>query len=658
MRARLPRPSLLVSFGLISACVVAAVGFVLVREITSGIRAEAIGDARTIATLTGELRIAPMLRAGDLQRRLAPARRAQVSAALHDALEHSDVRRIKIWNRRGLVIYSDNRAIEGRRFDVETDLGEALEGHVEAEISKLEAADQTADRHLFGEMVEVYVPIHLGGEREAAGAFEIYVPYRAVAARIERKARHTALLVLAGLVLLWATLFRLVAGASRRLRRQAAENAYLAGHDALTGLPNRTRFLQELEQVIDAQTPAGVLLLDLDRFQEINDALGHDTGDRLLTQVGPRLREALGPDAFVARLGGDEFAVLQPGLYEQGGALAVARAVLAALDEPFAIGDTCLHAEASVGIALHPVHGTAVSTLIQRADVAMYEAKRGHTEAEVYTVEDDPDRARRLLLLGELPRALATDQLVLHFQPKLCLTTGRPVGAEALVRWEHPERGLLMPADFVPLAEHTGLIRELTLWVLEHALDQCRRWRDAGLDLQIAVNLSAANLADPRLPNDVARLLVASGVPPSALALEITESVAMTDPARAREVLAVLRSMRIALSVDDYGTGHSSLAYLGRLPVTELKIDRAFVTGLATDVTSAAIVRSTVELAHNLGLTVVAEGVEDEQALAVLRVQGCDLAQGFHLSRPLPGDEATAWMQHALAGGRRLRVVA
>jgi diguanylate cyclase (GGDEF)-like protein len=658
LRPRLPRPTLLVRFGLISALAIAIVGLVLVRDITSGIRGEAIGDARTIATLTGELRLAPLLHASDLQRDkpLTPATRARVAAALDGALNRTGVRRIKIWDHRGLVVFSDDPTLVGRRFDIEAELHEALGGEVASEVTQLKSTEQARDRR-FGEMVEVYVPIRFGHAGRPLGAFEIYVPYRAVAARIERKARHTALLVLGGLFLLWAALFRLVAEASKRLRRQAAENAHLARHDVLTGLPNRTQFHQALGAAVEDGTATGVFVLDLDRFKEINDALGHPTGDRLLEQVGPRLRAALGPDALVARIGGDEFGVLQPGLGDEADALLVAHSLLGALAEPFALGDTTLHTEASIGIALHPAHGTQVSTLVQRADVAMYDAKHAHTGAELYTEDDDPYRATRLMLLGELPRALAEDELVLHFQPKLCLSTGRPVGAEALVRWQHPTRGLLMPADFVPLAEHTGLIHDLTLWVLERALDQCRRWRDEGLELQVAVNLSAANLLDARLPNDVARLIVAAGVPPSALALEITESVAMTDPTRAREVLGVLRSMRVALSVDDYGTGHSSLAYLGRLPVTELKIDRAFVTGLARDATSAAIVRSTVELAHNLGLKVVAEGVEDAVALERLRAEGCDLAQGFLLSRPLPGDELTRWLREQLAGPR-LRLAA
>jgi diguanylate cyclase (GGDEF)-like protein len=657
MRFRLPRLSLLVRFGLVSALAIAVVGVVLVRDITAGIRGEAIGDARTIATLTGELRLAPLLRPSDMRAELSPAQRARVAGALDEALSRTGVGRIKIWNPAGTVIFSDDRALAGRRFAKSDELREALRGQIASEVSSLQSAEQARDRH-YGEMVEVYVPLRFGRAGRPSGAFEIYVPYRSVATRIEGKARHTVLLVLAGLALLWAALFRLVAGASRRLRRQSEENAHQATHDALTGLPNRTRFLRALEETVAGDERAAVLLLDLDRFKEINDTLGHHTGDLLLRQVGPRLRQALPAGALVARLGGDEFAVLIQGVRDGAHALDVATSVTDALAQPFALDGTTLHTEASIGVALLPDHGDDVTTLVQHADVAMYEAKRGHTGAQLWTAADDPSRAGRLLLLGELPRALERDELVLHYQPKLCLATGRPVGVEALVRWQHPDRGLLPPAEFVALAEHTGLIRDLTLWVLEHALAQCRRWRDEGLDLQVAVNLSAANLLDARLPNDVARLIVAAGVPPSALALEITESVAMTDPTRAREVLGVLRSMRVSLSVDDYGTGHSSLAYLGRLPVTELKIDRAFVTGLARDATSAAIVRSTVELAHNLGLKVVAEGVEDEVVLERLREQGCDLAQGFHLSRPLATDDATAWLRSAMKSQARLRLAA
>ena len=466
-----------------------------------------------------------------------------------------------------------------------------------------------------------------------------------MAARIQRKARHTVHLTLGGLLMLWLALFRLVAGASRRLRRHAAVNAHQANHDALTGLPNRTRFKREIERAIEASRDerVAVLLLDLDRFKDINDTLGHHIGDLLLVEVGPRLAQALPADATVARLGGDEFAVLLPSAHDGA--------------EPFAVAETCLHAEASLGVTLYPDHGGDVATLLRRADVAMYAAKRARTGVELYSSCADPYSTDRLLLLGELPGAIERGELVLHFQPKVELPSGRPVGAEALVRWDHPRRGLLPPSEFVPLAEHTGLIRPLTLWVLEEALAQCRRWRDEGLDLQVAVNLSAASFADESLPNDVARLIARSGLPPSALALEITESLVMTDPARAAEVLRVLQSMRVALSIDDYGTGQASLAYLGRLPVRELKIDRTFVAGLATDATSAAIVRSTIELSHDLGLRVVAEGVEDELVYRRLASWGCDLAQGFHMARPLGSEAATAWLRTEL-GTPRLKLVA
>ena len=589
---------------------------------------------------------------------MAPAKRARLGSALSEALTSTHVVRAKLWNRDRRVIYSDDPKLVGHRFNVDDDLEAALHGTAGADVSDLKQAEDARDRR-FGQLIEVYVPLRFRGAARPAGAFEVYLPYRSVAARIQAKARHTVLLTLGGLVMLWLALFRLVAGASRRLRRQAADNAHQALHDALTGLPNRTHYQRAVEQAIAAAHGHGVavLLLDIDRFKDINDTLGHHIGDRLLVDVGPRLACALGAEATVARLGGDEFAVMLPAVRDADEAVAVARRALEALALPFEIAEATLHAEASLGVALHPDHGGDVATLLQRADVAMYTAKRGRTGVELYRSCADPYSTDRLLLLGELRGAIDRGELVLHYQPKVELPSGRPVGAEALVRWDHPRRGLLPPSEFVALAEHTGLIRPLTLWVLDEALAQCRRWRDEGLDLQVAVNLSAASLVDGSLPNDVARAIARSGLPPSALALEITESLVMTDPARAGEVLGLLRSMRVDLAIDDYGTGQASLAYLCGVPACELKIDRAFVAGLATDATSAAIVRSTIELGHSLGLCVVAEGVEDELVYRRLAQWGCDLAQGFHMARPLGAEEATAWLRSELATPR-LRLAA
>jgi EAL domain-containing protein (putative c-di-GMP-specific phosphodiesterase class I) len=300
--------------------------------------------------------------------------------------------------------------------------------------------------------------------------------------------------------------------------------------------------------------------------------------------------------------------------------------------------------DASVGIALYPQHGEDVDTLLQHADVAMYEAKRTHSGHEIYSVEHDPYNPVRLAMVGQLRKALDENQVVLHYQPKIDLESGKVVGAEALVRWKHPERGLIPPDEFVPMAERTGLIKPLSRYVLDRALAQCRAWRDSGLELKVSVNLSARNLLDPTLPDDVTKLLTKWGLPAQLLALEITESTIMIDPKRAMEVLGRLNSMGIALSIDDFGTGYSSLVYLKELPVHELKIDRTFVARMAQNRGDAFIVRSTIDLAHNLRLKVVAEGVEDENTMAELTRLGCNIAQGFHVSRPLPPEAFDSWL--------------
>jgi diguanylate cyclase (GGDEF)-like protein len=386
----------------------------------------------------------------------------------------------------------------------------------------------------------------------------------------------------------------------------------------------------------------GILLIDLDRFKEINDTLGHHTGDALLRQVGPRLQEALRGSDTMARLGGDEFALLLPDIPDAAAAVTVADKVTAALHAPFALEGIAVPTDASIGVALYPDHGRDVDTLMQRADVAMYVAKRDHRAHAVYAPEQDEYSPTRLALVGELREAIARGELVLHYQPKFDLRTGELSSAEALVRWHHPSRGEIPPGDFIPLAEHTGLIHPLSLHVLDQALAQCRAWRDEGFDIGVAVNVSPHNLVGGALPGDVARLLAKWGVPAGSLRIEITESTVMGDPVRARQVLEQLQAMGVALAVDDFGTGHSSLAYLKRLPVDELKIDRSFVMNMASDDNDAVIVRSTIDLAHNLGLRVVAEGVECEDAARTLAELGCDLAQGYYFSRPLPAPRVTA----------------
>ncbi|MGI8752762.1 MAG: bifunctional diguanylate cyclase/phosphodiesterase [Acidimicrobiales bacterium] len=414
-----------------------------------------------------------------------------------------------------------------------------------------------------------------------------------------------------------------------------------ARHDPLTGLPNRYRFN---EIVVDTNGPVAVLLVDLDRFKEINDTLGHDYGDLLLRSVGARMVEKLGHGGTVARLGGDEFGVLLP--HTSGGdAAQAAVALLAALEQPFEVGELALEITGSVGVAATATDGEDKSKLLQQADVAMYTAKAAHSGWEIYNPERDHYSPRRLALAGELRQAIDEGELEVHYQPKADLRTGTIVGMEALVRWRHRHFGLLSPGVFVPLAEHVGLIRPLTLMVLNAAIKEQRRLHDRGFPIGVAVNLSVRSVLDVHLPDQIAAVLSANGMEASNLTLEITEGSVMADPGRTIGILGRLDALGVSIAVDDFGTGYSSLSYLKRLPVSEIKIDRTFVAGLLDDDSDAAIVRSTIELAHNLGLRVVAEGVEDRPTWMRLDALGCDEAPGYFVSAPLPADALTVWVE-------------
>jgi diguanylate cyclase (GGDEF)-like protein len=458
-----------------------------------------------------------------------------------------------------------------------------------------------------------------------------------------------AAFVAAGVGLLALTVFLLLAvGFQRQLIRQAAASQHQALHDPLTGLPNRELFGDRVEQAIRASDrglqPAALLLLDLDRFKDVNDTLGHHHGDLLLGEVAARLTGTLRAVDTVARLGGDEFAVLLPDASADGAA-AVAQKVRTALHQPLTLDGVGLDLDASVGIAVYPDHGGDAAELLQHADVAMYAAKQTHAGFVVYDPAVDQHSPRRLALLGGLRRALERDELVLHYQPKADLHTGQVLGAEALVRWQHPAHGLLGPGEFIPLAERTGLIHPLTRWVLDTALRQAAAWRQAGHHLSIAVNVSTRSLLDREFPDHVAERLAAWQVPAASLVLEVTESAVMADPALALEVLSRLHALGVGLALDDFGTGYSSMAYLKALPVDELKVDRSFVGQMATSSSDAVIVRSTIDLGHNLGLHVVAEGVENQATWEELAALGCDTAQGYHLGRPMPAAELERWLQ-------------
>jgi diguanylate cyclase (GGDEF)-like protein/PAS domain S-box-containing protein len=419
---------------------------------------------------------------------------------------------------------------------------------------------------------------------------------------------------------------------------------YQALHDALTGLPNRSLFGDRLRQALLAarrnQKMFGVLLLDLDRFKDINDALGHDRGDSLLQEVTARLRGVLRATDTIARLGGDEFAVLTTDAKHPEDVVGTARKILASLEGPFAIADQMVETGASIGIAMYPVHGDDPSTLLRRADVAMYVAKRSGGGSALYQPEQEAQTLRRSGLAGELRRSIPQGELVLHYQPQITLATGAIQTVEALVRWQHPREGLMPPDRFIPMAEETGIIHPLTAWVIDAALTQLCRWLADGIDVSVSLNVSPRNIEDHSLEEMVARALGNFKVEASRLTLEITEGVAMA--AAAAKALHRLHEIGVRLALDDFGTGYSSLLYLMRLPVNEIKIDRSFVSGLASDTDSAAIVRSAVGLGHNLGLRVVAEGLQDRQAETILIEAGCDAAQGFLVGRPVDEVEITA----------------
>ncbi len=429
--------------------------------------------------------------------------------------------------------------------------------------------------------------------------------------------------------------------------RSLASSRVEARTDPLTGLANR-RALYERGQALlpdsDRRRRLALLVIDLDRFKEVNDSLGHPTGDQLLAQVGERIAGMLREGDLVARLGGDEFAIVLPGAGATE-AEGLAERLLGALHQPFRLDAMSLHVDASIGIALSPAHAADVDGLLQRADIAMYRAKRTGGAFATYDATVSDISREKLQTIEELRVAIAGDQLVVYYQPKITLATGQVTGVEALVRWWHPARGLCYPDTFLPLVEEVGLTHALTTRVLDLALDQILAWRAEGLPyLTVAVNLSAASVVDVTLPATIAAALSARELPGAVLCLEITEQFLMADRVRARDVLIALRSLGVSISIDDFGTGYSSLAYLRDLPVDELKLDRAFIAPLVDDARAAALVRSVIDLSHSLGLRMVAEGVEDQTTWNELVRYGCDQLQGYHLARPMPAEALAHWL--------------
>jgi diguanylate cyclase (GGDEF)-like protein len=651
LRADGAPPRLLLRFGVLTAGAILVAGGLIFAFVSRDATHRAERNAGFHARFIADSVLRHSLRPGDFQAPVTGARRRELDRLVREEVLTSGLLRVKLYGPDRRVTYSTTPSLIGTRGD--PDIVRALTGATVSDVSTL---DRESGSGPGTKVLEAYVPVRLERQGQPVGVLEVYQDYAPIAAEARQSFWSIALRVGLVLLVLYLALFPILRRTARAVRRHVDEIRHQALHDALTGLPNRALFRDRLDHALAVARRQGrggaVILLDLDRFKEVNDTLGHDKGDLLLEEVGRRLAELLRESDTVARLGGDEFAVIAAEVGRASEALVVAERIEKELARPLTLDGITVQVEASIGIALYPEHGADVETLVRQADVAMYASKEGHAPT-LYAPEHDHHSPERLTLLADLRRAIDNDELVVQYQPQATFGDGRIVSVEALVRWDHPQHGMLPPIAFIPLAEHTGLIRPLTRYVLDAALRQLREWIDDGLDLRVAVNVSGRDLLDLALPDEVAAGLERHGVDPRRLELEISENTILTDPTRARAVLLRLSELGVRTSIDDFGAGYSSLGYLKRLPIDALKIDKSFVIDMASDQDDAVIVRSTIELGHNLGMEVVAEGVETPEAWRELAELGCDIAQGYLLSRPCPAADVPGILASVYALGAR-----
>ncbi|UJP39976.1 putative bifunctional diguanylate cyclase/phosphodiesterase [Cellulomonas palmilytica] len=658
-------------FGVVSFVAMSALGFALVWMTGRVMHEQSVGDGTQSASSVMAYAAAPLPPEAFDIAVLSDSEREAVSSAT--SLFSSRLVGLRLWSTAGALMYSSTDETVG--FPDTERLAQVLAtGEPDARVlDDVSQVDASAPGATVTEVLDVYVPVRESDARDLAGsvigtplptpspgtdedpvigAAEVVLDHTE-AVKTLAQARGTVTLVVAGgLVALWVLLFRTVHATSKRLQASAMENARLALLDSLTGLPNRRlladRMRRDVAEALRSGGRVGLVLLDIDRFKDINDSLGHDHGDELLEQVAERLRGALRDEDVVARLGGDEFAVLLPDVRSVANAERLARRVRQLFIPPFQLGEMSLHVETSVGVACIPDHASDASSLMRTADVAMYSAKHHRTGVAVYDPDEDHSSPQRLVLLGDLHQAIEApvgdSELVMHYQPKVALETGRPVGYEALMRWDHPTRGLLLPGAFIPLAEQSGLIHDLTRFALTSAITQLARWREAGTPLPVAVNLSAHDVTTTAVVDSIERLLTEHDVPAELLEVEITETALVADPSRIVPVLERLGALGVHVAIDDFGIGNTSISQLRDLPVGELKIDRLFVADLRSGdgERSEVVVQAMVDLAHSFGLRVVAEGVEDEDTAATLRRLGVDRAQGFLYSPAVPPEDVPA----------------
>jgi len=648
MRWRLSGLPLFGTYAVASAIPIALLGVGVAHQYKTQMHQRALDQVTEEARAISTAGIEPTLDGDDLSKPLNAGERSRLAHRTAPLLANGTVLRLRLRDTTGTVVFDAEHPTAAPHKDDDDEVTEAASGEVVRRLTRLNADEVDGSERGGPRSLEAYFPLHSLQNGKVIGVLEIYLPFAPVEHSFAASDRAMLELLVLCLVGLWLALAAISWSVTRRLRRSADVNEYLALHDALTGLPNRALFGDRATHAIAAarraQETVGIASIDLDRFKEVNDALGHDNGDAYLQQIAARLTGVLRAGDTVARLGGDEFGLVLPAI-DPASAQAVLERVADAITADAEIGGVPVSSDASIGIAFSPLHSSQIGELMQFADLAMYTAKRTRSAIVGYTPDLVHYSPERLGLVSELRRAIRRDELLLHYQPKLDLRSGRIVSVEALLRWQHPARGLVMPGEFIDVAESTGVIDSLTEWVIDHALEQLARWHAAGLDLRLAANVSARNLRNDRLTESVFALLERHGIEPSDLEVEITETALVSDPPRAIGVIQNLHDRGVRVSLDDFGQGYTSLAQLGRVPLTELKIDRGFVAQMLTSDDDRTIVSTVIELGHNLGLEVVAEGVENGEIMEALVEMGCDTAQGWGITAAMHPDEIPGWIE-------------
>ncbi len=625
-------------------------GLVLTQTVTNQVDVAALhqGESQARSLATGA--ISPFLDDGQLSDGLTKTQRDSLARSTSHLISQGDVLQLRIRDLDGQIVF-DASDPYGPMVASEPDEAEEVEEAInEGMVSQLTTvgADEIDGARTGGaQAMEAYVALHpIDRPGVIVGVLEVYIPFAPIAAQRDTSLRQLRLSIIFGLGALWMVLVYIVASVARRTRLQSRRAERLALQDSLTGLPTRAIYRDRVAAALAAASRMGndvaVAVVDLDRFKDVNESLGHRNGDEFLRIVAQRLKATLRPGDTVARLGGDEFGLVLPGTVAESVEAVLGR-VLTALSAEAELGGVAISAEASIGYAMWPSDAEEPEDLLRRAGLALDTAKLARGVIVRYHASGGEFDPQRLSLISELRRAIGGGELVLHYQPKIDVPTGRVNAFEALVRWNHPIRGLVPPGEFIPIAESTGLIGPLTHWVVDSALAQLAAWSDENPELSMAVNISARNLRDD-LPGWVLNRLAAHHIDASRLVLEITETSIAADPIRASVLLEELSAAGVKVSLDDFGQGYTSLGSLGRLPVNELKIDRGFVTDMQDSHQDRAIVASVIELGHQLGMTVVAEGVETDDVRAVLRTMGCDTMQGFLFSPAVPASQAIGLM--------------